>query len=61
MKTVKDIDVKGKRVLVRVDFNEPLDEQGNPLDDYRLRSTIPTLKYLLDQGCTLVLRIVLWA
>ncbi len=55
MKTVKDIDVKGKRVLVRVDFNEPLDEQGNPLDDYRLRSTIPTLKYLLDQGCTLVL------
>lgn len=55
MKTVRDINLKSKRVLVRVDFNEPLDEQGNPLDDYRLRSAIPTLKYLLDQGCTLVL------
>lgn len=55
MKTIKDFDLKGKRVLVRVDFNEPLDEQGNPQDAYRIRSTIPTLKYLLDQGCTLVL------
>lgn len=55
MKTIKDFDLKGKRILVRVDFNEPLSEQGNPRDDYRIRSTIPTLKYLLNQGCTLVL------
>ncbi len=55
MKTIKDFDLKGKRILVRVDFNEPLDSQGNPQDDYRIRSTIPTLKYLLSQNCTLIL------
>lgn len=55
MKTIKDFDLKNKRVLMRVDFNEPLDGQGNPLDDYRIRSVIPTVKYLLEQNCTLVL------
>lgn len=55
MKTIKDFDLKGKRILVRVDFNEPLDEQGNPQDDHRIRSTIPTLKYLLNNSCTLIL------
>lgn len=55
MKTVKNCDLKGKQVLVRVDFNEPLDEQGNPLNDYRIVSTLPTLQYLLEQGCRLVI------
>jgi phosphoglycerate kinase len=55
MKTIKDFDLKGKQVLVRVDFNEPLDEQGNPLNDYRIVSSLPTLEYLLSQGCRLVI------
>jgi len=55
MKTIKDVDIQGKQVLVRVDFNEPLDEQGNPLDEYRIKSTLPTLEYLLSKKCRLVL------
>ncbi len=54
-KTIKDIDVAGKRVLVRVDFNVPLDENKNITDDRRIQAALPTIKYLLDKGAKVVL------
>ena len=53
--TVKDIDVKGKRVIVRADFNVPLDSNLQITDDARIAKTIPTIKYLLEQGCKIIL------
>lgn len=55
MKTVKDFNFKGKRVLLRCDFNVPLSEKGEILDDFRIRQTIPTIEYLLKQGAKIVL------
>lgn len=54
-KTVKDIDVKGKKVLVRCDFNVPQDEQGNITDTRRIVSSLPTIKYLLENGAKVIL------
>ncbi len=54
-KTVKDIDVSFKRVLVRVDFNVPLDENGLILDDSRIKAVLPTLEYLLDKRAKIIL------
>jgi len=52
---IKDLDVKGKRVFVRVDYNVPLDDQGNITDDARIRATLPTINYLLDEGAKIIL------
>ena len=54
-KTVRDIDVKGKKVLVRCDFNVPLDENKNITDNRRIVGAIPTIKYLLDNDCKVIL------
>ena len=54
-KTVKDIDLKGKKVLVRCDFNVPMDEQRNITDNTRIVAALPTIKYLLDNNCAIIL------
>ncbi|MFX1533592.1 MAG: phosphoglycerate kinase [Promethearchaeota archaeon] len=54
-KTVKDIDLKGKKVIMRADFNVPLDENLNITDDLRIRAALPTITYILEQDASLIL------
>ncbi len=55
MRTLKDFNLKGKRVLVRCDFNVPLGEKGEILDDFRIKAMIPTIEYLIEKGAKVIL------
>ena len=54
-KTIKDIDLKNKKVLVRCDFNVPMDENKNITDKTRIVAALPTIKYLLENNCAIIL------
>ena len=54
-KTVRDIDLKGKKVFVRCDFNVPMDENQNITDNRRIVAALPTIKYLIEQNCKIIL------
>ena len=55
MAAIQDLKLSGKKVLIRVDFNVPLDKDGNITDDTRMRRALPTLKYLLEKGASLII------
>ena len=54
-KTVRDIELAGKKVFVRCDFNVPMDENQNITDNRRIVAALPTIKYLLEQNCKVIL------
>ena len=54
-KSIKDIDLKNKKVLVRVDYNVPINDKGEVDDDTRIKESLPTLNYLLEQNCAIIL------
>src|SRR6185437_15691147 len=53
--TIRDIDLAGKHVVMRADFNVPLDAEGHITDDIRIRAALPTIRYVLEHGAALVL------
>ena len=53
--SIRDLSLKNKRVLMRVDFNVPLANDGSILDDSRIKAAIPSIEYVLNQGASLVL------
>jgi phosphoglycerate kinase len=55
MKYIDQIDMKGKRVFLRVDFNVPMDKSGNVTDDTRVRASLPTIKYALEKGAKVII------
>jgi phosphoglycerate kinase len=55
VRSIRDIDVKGKRVLMRVDFNVPMDKDGNIIDDNKMRAALPTIEYVIKNGGKLIL------
>jgi phosphoglycerate kinase len=54
-KTIKDVDLRGKKVLLRADYNVPLEDNGEVADDYRLQQSLPTVRFLLEQGASVVI------
>lgn len=54
-RTIRDIPVRNKRILLRADFNVPLNDQGEITSDFRITQTLPTIQYLLERGCTLII------
>src|SRR3989338_5511179 len=54
-RTIADFDLRGKKVLIRVDFNVPLDKNLNVTDDNRIQASLPTIRYDLEQGAKVVL------
>lgn len=55
MKTIKDLDIAGKTVFIRCDFNVPKDDQGNITDDRRIRGALTSIRYCLDRNCKIIL------
>jgi len=55
LKNIRDLDIKGKKLLIRVDFNVPLDEQGNITDDIRIRGVLPTINHALDEDAKIII------
>jgi len=55
VRTLKDLDIDGKRVFIRCDFNVPKDEFGNITDDRRIRAALPTIRYCIDRDCKIIL------
>jgi phosphoglycerate kinase len=55
LKNIKDLDIRGKKLLIRVDFNVPLDEQGNITDDIRIRGVLPTINHALDENARIII------
>jgi len=55
VRSVRDMDIEGKKVLIRCDFNVPLDDFLNITDDRRIKSAVPTIKYCLDHNCSVIL------
>jgi len=53
--TIEDLPLRGKRVIIRADFNVPLDESGHISDDTRIRGTLPTINYAVDEGAKVIL------
>ena len=53
--SIKDLDIRGKKLFIRVDFNVPLDENLNITDDRRIRSALSTINYSIDEGCKVIL------
>src|SRR2546430_9947549 len=53
--TIEDLPLKDKRVIIRADFNVPLDETGHITDDTRIRGTLPTINYAVDEGAKVIL------
>ena len=54
-RTIEDVDIKGKKVFIRADFNVPLDDNLKITDDRRIRSTLPTINYAIDEGAKVIL------
>ena len=55
MKNIRDLDIKGKKLLIRVDFNVPLDDQRNITDDIRIRGVLPTINHALDENARIII------